>query len=79
MTIRVSESQRQRCLSAINTLLDMTGYNKHQLSKAIDVSPNVVTYWFQGERMPTFKQAIDMEILSMYNIDRREFAPHIYD
>ena len=79
MTIHVTDSQRERCLTAVNKLLEMTRLNKCQLANAIDVSPNVVTYWFQRKRMPTYNQAIDMEILSLCSIDRREFAPHVYD
>lgn len=79
MAHEFTKSQQDRCVKAINRLLIDLGITKLALAKALEISPNVVSYWLNRQRLPTYRQAMDMEALSGFTISRQEFAPHVYD
>lgn len=74
-----TKSQQDRVVKAVNRLLIDQGITKLALAKKLEICPNVVTYWLKRQRLPTYKQAMDMEALSGFVINRQEFAPHVYD
>lgn len=74
-----TKKQQDRVVKAVNRLLIDQGMTKLALAKKLEICPNVVTYWLGRQRLPTYKQAMDMEALSGFTISRQEFAPHVYD